>query len=177
MISVFCEKERVPMKKLGEWLLTMLCLVFFLSAGLAAFAACGTCVLAALGLTELVFGFELYVYLHSAMPVGALVALLFCVFIFVYAFLMKRKYEDFTGLLQLGEEVTGWLAKCVGAYCLSTVVSQLILLVRFWDVQIGNIQDAMGFVTYMLDNGWLWLGLAAVLTVVNMVLKKLAYDK
>ena len=158
-------------------MLSVLCLVFYVAAGLVAAAACTICLLGALGLTELVFGFELYVYLHRVMPTTALVAALFCVLIFAYGFLMNRKYEDFTGLLQLGEEVTGWLAKCVAAYFLSTVISQLILLVKFWDVQLAGIKDAVGFVTYMMEAGWLWLAIAIVLIVGNAILKKFAYEK
>ena len=164
------------MKVKGRWLLTLLSVIFVIFAGITAVVACLICLAEALGLTELLAGFVLYVFCRQMMPIVGWITILFGVLMVADGIFLKRKYPDHINLAQRGDEVTEWLLKFDVAYLLSTVVSQLILLVRFWDVRIDSIKDAAGLVSYLLANGWIWLGLAVVLIVVNAVCKKLGYD-
>ena len=164
------------MKVRGRWLLALLTVFFVIFAGITAVAACLVCLAEALGLTELLAGFVLYVFCRQMMLFAGWITILFGVLMVAYGIYLKRKYPDRINLAQRGDEVTEWLLKFDVAYLLVTVVSQLIVLVRLWDEQIASLQNVAGIVTYLLANGWLWLGLAVVLIVVNTVCKKLVYD-
>ena len=170
------EKEGYSMKVKGRWLLTLLSAIFVIFAGITAVAAGLICLAEALGLTELLAGFVLYAFLCQMMPIAGLLTILFGVLMVADGIYLKRKYPDHIDLAQRGDAVTEWLLNFDVAYLLATVLSQVILLIRFWDVQTESFKDAAGLVFYLLDAGWLWLGLAVVLIAVNAVCKKLAYD-
>lgn len=162
------------MNKAGEWLIAFLFVVLIACAGVATVAACVIYATEALGLIEWLFGFSLYVLIQRVFPIAGLLAGVFGVLLIACVILLNRKNPDYTGIAQLGEDISEWLLKYDALYFCVTVAGQIVLLIRFWDVRVAEIKGAVGFVAYLLDAGWPWLILAVALILVNYICKRLS---
>lgn len=161
------------MKKAGGYLLAALFVMFVAAAGIMVAAASMLCLVEALGMTEQVAGFALYVFCIRAVPLGMVFAVLFAVSMLAYGYLANRNNPGSVRIAELGAEIAGWLLKCDVVYLCATVISQLILMVRFGDVQMDAVQGPVDFIFYVFAGSWLWLILAVALVLVRWVCRNL----